>query len=331
MAGANDIAIITVHGIAFIVNIVGNFLVCLIIKRNRDMRNPINYLLVNLAIGDMMYATFIAPEVIAAITGNHPGGVGGTILCKLLTAGIFAWVGGISSTVTLVVIAFERYFAVIYPHNNKRLNKKKLKVIIPGSWIFSVILNLPWFLFLEVQDGYCKNVPMYGQNWIPRAYSLLFSTLVAVSVVMMAGLYSRIVYTLWLKRVENNQPAFQQRGVLRVRKRVTLMAVTVTVMFGVCWVSDIIAHTVDYHTSLSVSKDTYSVIHTLILLNTAVNPFVYALINKTFREKIKEMIWCSCTISTESFSPPVAVPQNAEFANKAYQECSAGPSSSEGT
>jgi len=38
MAGANDIAIITVHGIAFIVNIVGNFLVCLIIKRNRDMR-----------------------------------------------------------------------------------------------------------------------------------------------------------------------------------------------------------------------------------------------------------------------------------------------------
>jgi len=85
------------------------------------------------------------------------------------------------------------------------------QVIIPGSWIFSVILNLPWFLFLEVQDGYCKNVPMYGQNWIPRAYSLLFSTLVAVSVVMMAGLYSRIVYTLWLKRVENNQPAFQQR------------------------------------------------------------------------------------------------------------------------
>ena len=72
-----------------------------------------------------MCATFI---VSATITGNHPGGVGGTVLCILLKAEIFAWVGGISSMVTLVVIAFERYFAVIYLLNNKRLTKGKLKV-----------------------------------------------------------------------------------------------------------------------------------------------------------------------------------------------------------
>ena len=38
MAGSDDIAIATVHCIVFIVNIVGNSLVCAIIKRNRDMR-----------------------------------------------------------------------------------------------------------------------------------------------------------------------------------------------------------------------------------------------------------------------------------------------------
>ena len=75
-----------------------------------------------------MYAAFIAPEVIMTVVGDHPGGVGGTVLCKLLTAGILAWVGGISAIVTLVAIAFERYFAVIYPHNTKRLTKNKLKV-----------------------------------------------------------------------------------------------------------------------------------------------------------------------------------------------------------
>ena len=75
-----------------------------------------------------MYAAFIAPEIVVAITGNHPRGVGGTVMCKLLTAGIFAWFGGFSSMVTLVVIAFERYYAVIYPCENKRLSKKKLKV-----------------------------------------------------------------------------------------------------------------------------------------------------------------------------------------------------------
>ena len=115
------------------------------------------------------------------------------------------------------------------------------------------------------------------------------------------------------------------QGVIRVRKRVTLMVVTVTVMFGACWVSDIIAHSVDYYTSLRTSKETYSVVHTLMLINTAVNPFVYALINRIFREKIKEMIWCSCALSSGSFSPPAVVLQHAEFANKAYQECSVGP------
>ena len=75
-----------------------------------------------------MYAAFIAPDVILRIAIDHPRGLAGTVLCKLVTAGIFAWVGGIASTVTLVVIAFERYYAVIYPCDNKRLTKKKLKV-----------------------------------------------------------------------------------------------------------------------------------------------------------------------------------------------------------
>ena len=85
------------------------------------------------------------------------------------------------------------------------------QVIIPGSWIFSVIFNLPLFLLVEVKDDYCKNAWVYGQDWMPKAYDLLWSSLVATSVAMMAGLYCRIVYTLWLKRIENDQPAFQQR------------------------------------------------------------------------------------------------------------------------
>jgi len=85
------------------------------------------------------------------------------------------------------------------------------QVIIPGSWIFALIFNLPMFLFVQVKDGYCKNSWVRGQDWMPKAYNILWSSLVAVSVAMMAGLYWRIVYTLWLKRVEGDQPAFQQR------------------------------------------------------------------------------------------------------------------------
>ena len=107
--------------------------------------------------------------------------------------------------------AITNCHSVLDYYDNQELCSLPFQVIIPSSWIFSVIFNLPLFLLVEVKDGYCKNDWVHGQDWMPKAYDLLWSSLIAVSVAMMAGLYSRIVYTLWFKRVEDNQPAFQQR------------------------------------------------------------------------------------------------------------------------
>ena len=84
--------------------------------------------------------------------------------------------------------------------------------------------------------------------------------------------------------------------------------VTVTVLFVICWVSDITAHSIDNYTSRRIKNATYFTIHTLILLNTAVNPFVYALISHNFREKMKGMIYCRCPGSTDSWSPTTRIP-----------------------
>ncbi len=92
-------------------------------------RTPMNYLLVNLAIADILYAAFIVPDVFLSLTSTHPDGMIGTVLCKLVTGGTVAWIGAISSVVTLVAIAIERYYAVVYPLGNKgKLTKGKLKV-----------------------------------------------------------------------------------------------------------------------------------------------------------------------------------------------------------
>ena len=93
------------------------------------LRVPINYLLVNLAIADIMFATFIAPQYILSQTFTHPGGFTGKVLCKLLTGRNFAWVGAASSVFTLVNISMERYYAVMYPLSNKgNLSECKLMV-----------------------------------------------------------------------------------------------------------------------------------------------------------------------------------------------------------
>ena len=92
-------------------------------------RTPINYLLVNLAIADALFATFVTSQTFLKFAPTHPGGTIGTLLCKLVTGGWLAWIAGDSSVITLVAIAAERYYAVIYPTGNVgKFTKAKLKV-----------------------------------------------------------------------------------------------------------------------------------------------------------------------------------------------------------
>ena len=86
-----------------------------------------NHLLVNLAIADALYAIFVTPQTFLLIAPTHPEGTIGTFVCKFVTSGNLAWIAVDSSVITLVAIAAERYYAVIYP-NVGRFTKGKLKV-----------------------------------------------------------------------------------------------------------------------------------------------------------------------------------------------------------
>ena len=88
------------------------------------------YLLANLAISDIMFASFQAPNHILKRAFTHPKGTVGSTLCKVLAYGNVAWIGAVASAVTLVAIAVERYFAVACPIGTQRkLTKQKVNLI----------------------------------------------------------------------------------------------------------------------------------------------------------------------------------------------------------
>lgn len=73
------------------------------------------------------------------------------------------------------------------------------------------------------------------------------------------------------------------------------MVVLISIIFAVCWLADGITYILSYYTTNNKPKDiTYAIAFTLILFNSAVNPFVYALINERFQEKIRAMVCCKC-------------------------------------
>ena len=77
---------------------------------------------------------------------------------------------------------------------------------------------------------------------------------------------------------------------MRVRKRVTLMSVTVTAIFGICWGTNQVIYLLRNVTLNKIHLVTIVTINTMVMFNAAVNPFVYALVNKQFRDQIKRMI-----------------------------------------
>ena len=79
------------------------------------------------------------PRIIVSHDVSHPEGVTGRVLCALLTGGNVAWVGAYASVFTLIAIAIERYFAVVYPYENKgKLTMRKLKVCYSGIKLSSL-------------------------------------------------------------------------------------------------------------------------------------------------------------------------------------------------
>ena len=118
------------------------------------------------------------------------------------------------------------------------------------------------------------------------------------------------------------------QGVIRVRKRVTLMVIAVTAIFGICWGTASIVYVLHYITSYNIGFVPIACANIMILFNSAVNPFVYALLNQQFREKAKAMILCTCSaLPTVHLTPE---PHDLELVNNTTRPTHiTGPSSTD--
>ena len=89
---------------------------------------------------------------------------------------------------------------------------------------------------------------------------------------------------------------FFMKGVLKVRKRVTLMIITVSAIFGhLAPRCNSTRRRTNNQPQFQSRHICYRSHH--IMFNSAVNPFAYALINQRFREKMKPLLCYSSILS----------------------------------
>ena len=131
---------IVVLSVLVLISLVGNTLVILTILINKPMHTTLNYLLVNLAVADMISALCIGIGYVMTPIIIYPEGKVGRYFCMFLIDGELAWIGAAESVFCLVYIAVERYFAIVRPLRQRgRFTRRRLKVFIVLGWGLAIL------------------------------------------------------------------------------------------------------------------------------------------------------------------------------------------------
>ncbi|KFV86755.1 Neuromedin-U receptor 2 [Struthio camelus australis] len=296
-----------VYILIFVVGVVGNFLVCLVIIKHRNMKTPTNYYLFSLAVSDLLVLLFGMPLEIYEMWSNYPflfGPVGCYFKTVLFETVCFA------SILSVTTVSVERYVAILHPFRAKleSTRKRALRTIIV-LWVLSVLFALPntsthgimWQYFpngtLVPGSATCTVIrPMWIYNCIVQITSLLFY-------VLPMGVMSVLYYLMGL-RLKGDKSLEVEEMAVNVqrpsRKSVTKMLFVLVMIFAVCWAPFHIdrlffSFVVEWTEPLA---NIFNLIHVVsgvfFYLSSAVNPIIYNLLSQRFRMAFLSVISPQC-------------------------------------
>ena len=282
-----DVFLMAIYSVLVVVNLIGNTLVCVVVLRTKSMRVPMNYLLINLALADMAFAVLVSTQYIFRPFFQHPSPPVGDFLCKVATGGSLSWIGTAAAVFTLVLIAFERYNSILFPHSIKRrLTAQKVKHGIFASWLVAVVSEIPAITVMRysVQHDIC--IEEWPGIRYARAYTLMtFFIDFAFPFTFMAVIYGRVIHKLW----NSDSPSSNQVVLLQQRKKVTKLLLIVTVLHGVFLLPDTVTYVLSYF-GFKYGSIAYKVGTVLVCLNSTVNPFLYSLRSERFRRSLQRLL-----------------------------------------
>ena len=295
------IILITIAVVIFLLAVVGNIIVCLaILYNNKSNTKCTNIFLVNLAISDLLISISIPFAVTTDVLGTF---IFGDIMCKLVFS--VRNLGVAISSLTLVVVAFDRYYAVYY--TAKQFKKKTAIILIIILWIASCLAIVPQVIALKIEH-YDMIGPVCREYYMPDvhinelAYTIsligLFFVLPFIVIVVLHILIAKKLCTTRRRLATNTTGS---RSTSRSYQQVYVMLFTVTMVFF--WTL-IPTYTLQFLLSLNLIDGPTDKVYTAYYITTWLgyshvmwNPIVYGLLNSKMRRDISNMFKHSSTVS----------------------------------
>ncbi|XP_042521444.1 histamine H2 receptor [Dipodomys spectabilis] len=285
------VALSVVLTVLILITVAGNVVVCLAVSLNRHLQNLTNCFIVSLAITDLLLGLLVLP--FSAVHQLSCRWSFGSIFCNIYTS--LDVMLCTASILNLFMISLDRYCAVTDPlRYNVLVTPIRVAISLVFIWVISITLS-----FLSIHLGWnsrpeasrLNNTTDQCKVQVNPEYGLVDSLVTFyLPLVVMCVTYYRIFKIARDQAKRINHISTWQAATVREHKATVTLAVVLGA-FIVCWFP--------YFTVFvyrGYNGDINQVIEAVVLwlgyANSALNPILYAALNRDFRTAYQRLFRC---------------------------------------
>ncbi|XP_008942995.1 PREDICTED: melanopsin-A-like [Merops nubicus] len=281
----------------------GNFLVIYAFCRSRSLQTPANVLIINLAVSDFLMSITQSPVFFT--NSLHKRWIFGERGCEL-----YAFCGalfGITSMITLMVIALDRYFVITKPLASLGVtSKKKALIILVGVWLYSLAWSLPPFFGWSayVPEGLLTSCSWDYMTFTPsvRTYTMLLFCFVFF-IPLIAIIYSYVFIFEAIRKANRSIQTFEckdgnkefQKQYQRMKNewKMAKVALIVILLYVISWSPYSVVALVAFAGYSHVLTPFMNSIPAVIAKASVIhNPIIYAIAHPKYRTAIATHVPC---------------------------------------
>ena len=298
---------IVVLSIISLAAFIGNVLVIVVFLKTANLRTSTNYYIVNMAVSDLLCTCFNWP--LYATEGMLTSrvfitGPVASVVCKL--GMYFRGISQVVSVLSLVLIAVDRYVAIVFPMKITILRQKRARLILSlFTWIIPVVSGFPFFIYTKIvkldEQTFCRTMWSKSVNAIYNGVG--FVIFYCAPFIAMVVLYTRSVKAI--RRRPNNATLKLQNQLSNKRQknnqRIVKILILIVAAFFICWTPLCVYLALKMFNPVLVAEDKCMIFIALFFyvfpsLSTAINPFILFLFSTNYRQALKSCCLHLCNL-----------------------------------
>ncbi|KAE8293640.1 rhodopsin [Larimichthys crocea] len=269
-----------------------NFLTLHVTVKNKKLRTPLNFVLLNLAVADLFMV--IGGFTVTLYTALHGYFILGVTGCNI--EGFFATLGGEIALWSLVVLALERYIVVCKPMTNFRFGEKHAIFGLAFTWIMALTCAAPplfgWSRYIPEGmqcscgiDYYTPKPEINNTSFVIYMFVLHF----CIPLFIIFFCYGRLLCTVRAAAAQQQESESTQRA----EREVTRMVIVMVISFLVCWVPYASVAWYIFANQGSEFGPVFMTAPAFFAKSAALyNPVIYILLNRQFRNCMITTVCC---------------------------------------